>query len=129
MEVKIPRRKFNIDIDGKVFEAKELSVAYFMEAQEDPLKDTADLAIEDSMGVIPDEDLKYFGIETKNLIYSEIIKFTLSEVFTAEDLKHASTELNLSVKELNALDRSAKVQIKAILGNRKPRNKVDEKKV
>lgn len=125
--VKIPRRSFQLDIDGKVFVAKELSVEYLQEAMNNG-SDNADLAIVDSMGTIQEDDLKYFGMETKNVVYGEIVKFTFQNVLSKEDITDIVKEFGITEAELNSLDRSTKAQLKAVLLGRKPQDKVAEKK-
>lgn len=126
--IKIPRRFFKIDIDGKVFVAKELSVAYLEESMEDSTMDTAELAIADSIGEISKEDQKYFGLDTKNLVYAEIVKFTFQEALTASDLKEMSQAYHMNPNEIKALDRSAQIQMKNIMKSRQKRDKAHEKK-
>lgn len=76
METKeIPKRRLRFDIDGKVFEAKELSIDYLMRSSFDA-ENNIDLAIADSIGEISDEDLKLFGVDTKQVIYLELLAFT-----------------------------------------------------
>lgn len=127
--VEVPRRKFNIDIDGKIFVAKELSVAYLQETYENRELDSAEYAIKDSIGEIHAEELKHFGIDTMNLVYAEIIKFTFNPTLSAEDYKEICSEFNMKLEEVKALDRSAQIQMKNLVGARKPRDKESEKKI
>lgn len=116
--VEIPKRKFNIDVEGTIFVARELSVAYLQEAINNPEHDSADLAILDSIGEVGLKHMDKFGIDTKGLIYEEIIKFTYSQVLSAKDIKDIAKAFNITPLEIKSLNRSTKEQLKALLNVR-----------
>lgn len=128
-EKKIPKRKINFDIEGKVFEATELSVNYLMHSAFDD-ENNIDLALKDSIGEITDEDLKLFGVDTKQLIYLELLSFTFGNGVTDEDLKQMSDLYSMSIEEIRSLDHASIAQLKGIMLSRKTaeRDKEHEKK-
>lgn len=126
--VRVPKRKFRFDIDGKIYEAKELSMAYLENSAINPEEDNADTAILDSIGEITQDDLKLFSIETKNILYTEIIRFTFQETLTEEEVSEISKEFGITPIELMALDRGAKEQLRNILNLRKTPEEDSEKK-
>ena len=121
MTVQIPsKRKVKFDIDGKLFEVKELSMAYLMEATVNPESDTMDAAIEDAMGHLNAEDYKHFGAETKALIYAEIVKFTFKEALSKEQKKETMKAHGLKAEEFEWLSKEAQVQLWKVMEGRKP---------
>ena len=126
--IQVPKRTIKFDIEGRVFEAKELSAFYIMDATTNPSSDTVDNAILDSMGVISNEDLHLFGRETKNILYAEIVKFTFQDKTINSDIEEISEALKLSKDEIKSLSMDAQVQLKNIINNRKPNSKESGKK-
>lgn len=125
--VPIHRRRVKLDIDGKIFKAKELSVSYLQQSLDDE-EEAIDLAIQDSVGDITEEDLKGFGVETKNQIYFELIKFTFQTQITEEDQKNICEAFNIKVQEFESMNSDTQLQLKNVLDSRQPRNKDSEKK-
>ena len=118
MTVKVPKRRITFDIEGKLYEATELSAHYLMEATVNPEYDTIDNAIEDAMGALGEDDYKRFGIDTKEAIYREIVKFTFSNRPTSKDIKAIAEDTGMSVEEVSALSTDAQVQLKSIIDAR-----------
>lgn len=128
METKqIPRRKFILDIDGKKFTAKELSMVY-LDRSDDDDDETVEEALKDSIGEITAEDLKNFGIETKSIMYMEIMKFTFADVLTDRDVAEIKSHFGISEAEIMAMSKDTKLDLKQIIESRKPRDTTDEKK-
>lgn len=125
--VPIPKRRVKLDIDGRIFKAKELSVAYLQQSLDDE-EEAIDLAIQDSIGDITKEDLKSFGVETKNQIYFELVKFTFQTMITEEEKKSMCELFHIKEVEFDSLSSDAQLQMKSILDSRKPKDKESEKK-
>ncbi len=123
----IPRRRFIIDVDGKQYRAKELSMEFLSQMTDDGSDDT-EQAIKDSIGDIDDKDLVHFGIETKSLIHIEILKFTFQDVLTQKDIAEIRETFHLTDQEIGALTIQSKEQLKGIIASRKPRDRDAEKK-
>ncbi len=120
--VTISKRRFKMDIEDKIFEARELSAAYLFDAIQNPENDTIEAALEDSMD-LTDEDNKLFGKDTKEAIYLEIVKFTFKEVINSKDVKKIQKAFSLTDDELNALSKDTKIQLNGLLSRRnKPPN-------
>ena len=119
--VSIPKRKFKIDLEGKIFEAKELSAKYLMNAVLNPEEDTHDAAIKDSMGELSTEDYALFGLDTKERVYAEIVKFTFKERLVKEQVAKVCESTGLSEKELSGMSQDAQVQLNAIVEGREPK--------
>ena len=119
--VSIPKRKFNLDLEGKVFEAKELSAKYLMNAVLNPSEDTHDAAIKDSMGELSTEDYALFGLDTKERVYAEIVKFTFQERLGKEQIAKVCKSMGLSEKELAGMSQDAQVQLSGIVEGREPK--------
>jgi len=123
--LKIPRRSFKVDIDGKIYTANELSFGYVLNSL-DGGADTVDGAILDSM---PGIDPAGFSPYVKGKLYSEILKFTFPKTkITAEDKENMIKEFGLKDKELLAMSEDILLSLRATLEARKPRDKVAEKK-
>ncbi len=121
MTVAVPKRKINFNIENKIFEAKELSARYLMDAMLNPDNDTVDAAILDSMGVISDEDHVLFGKDTKEMLYTEIVKFTFKERLSKEQKAALVKDTGLSESEIDSLSKDAQVQLKNIIESRSPK--------
>jgi len=119
--VSIPKRKFKLDIEGKVFEAKELSAKYLMNAVLNPAEDTHDEAIRDSLGELTTEDYVLFGLDTKERVYAEIVKFTFQERLEKEQIKKVCKGIGISEKELSGMSQDAQVQLHGIVEGREPK--------
>jgi len=128
MAKEIYRRRFNIDLDGRILKAKEISVQYLDMQLDGSDEDLIDLALEDSIGEITKEDLKHFGLETKFDIYRAIMEFSFKPTLSNEDVEAITKEFNMTIEELSSLSRDAKIQLKNVLSSRIKRNKVAEKK-
>lgn len=120
--VNFPKRRITFNVEGKKFEAKELSARYLMDAALNPEKDTVDAAILDSIGELSEEDHKLFGQDTKEMIYVEIVKFTFKEKLGADERKALGLDLGLSVEEINGLTQDAQVQLRNIAEARKAKS-------
>ncbi len=120
MTVSIPKRSLNFEIEGKVYPAKELSLAYLMGAIQNPDDDTVDNALKDSMGELTDEDFIHFGIDTKEKIYTELVKFTYKEAITKEQKQLISSETGMTPEEISAMTKDAQVQLKNVIEGRQP---------
>ena len=118
MTVSIPKRKFKIEIEGKIFEANELSLYYLTNATVNPDSDTIDAAIADALPDISDEDYKLFGVDTKSRIYQELVKFTFREPVTAEKRIRIAKATGLSEEEMRNLSRDSILQLNAIIEER-----------
>ena len=118
--ISIPRRVLTFEIEGKQFKAKELSAFYLAQAITNPELDSTDNAIKDSMGDIPEEDLKLFGIDTKNIIYQELVKFTFKETLDKDQVKEIAKVTGLKEAEVKSLSASAQVELKNLIDARQP---------
>jgi len=119
--VNIPKRKINFNIEGKIFEAKELSARYLLEAMQNPESDTVDNAIADAMGELSDDDLQLLGKDGKEQIYMELVKFTFKEKTTKEEREAIAKAFFMSEEEINQLSSEALVQLKKIVDSRSPK--------
>lgn len=126
--IAVPKRKVRFDVEGKIFEATELSVNYLMNSSLDA-DDNLELALSDAIGDITDEDLKKFGHETKQMIYLELLGFTFGKGITDQELTEMSEMFHMTLEEISSLEKTAITQLRGIMINRAPRNEEKEKKI
>ena len=122
----IPRRSFKVDIDGEVFVASELSVAYIKSAMDNGI-DNSEVAIFDAIVGFSESDYKRFGAETENKLYSMIVDFTFDPTLTTNEEKKIAIEFNMKFEEFVRLDRDTKLILKGIMESRKPKDPEQEK--
>ncbi len=115
--ISIPKRRFQFDIEGKIFEASELSARYLLDAQQNPDTDTVDAALKDSM-TLTDDDYRLFGKDALEQMYSEIVKFTFEEKVSGKELIKVMEVLSLTDAEMQTLSVDVKVQLSAIIKKR-----------
>jgi hypothetical protein len=125
----ISRRSFNIDVEGKIFNCKELSAGY-IKAVQDGGDDTAALALKDSIGDISKEDYFLFGKDTEAQIYTAIVKFTFQDKITKDDKENIKNSFNLKDEEMAVLSLTAKEELKSLLTQREttPKQQEESKK-
>ena len=126
MTVTTPKRRFDFEIEGVLYEAKELSIHYLLESMTNPEYDSIDNALIDSMGELP--DVKLMGRDTRTKMYAEIMKFTFGDTFTAKDRKAIVEAMGLTPEELSSMSSDALGELANILKSRVKKDKVAEKK-
>ena len=118
----IPRRSFEVDLDGKKFVVKELSAAYLKQAL-DGGEDNSRLAIFDAIEDFEEKDFEHFGLETERKLYDMIIDFSYDPVLKMAEVKSIAEALNMKVEEFMSLPRESKLNLKAIVDARTPLSK------
>lgn len=122
MTVKIPKRRFQFDIEGKLFNATALSMHYLAEASLNPENDTIDAALRDAMPDLTEEDSVLFDATTKERLYREIIKFTFSPAVSKEQRTNMMKMFSMKESEINSLSRESLLQLSSIAEARTPDN-------
>ena len=118
----IPRRSFKVDIDGKEFTVKELSVAYRKRAIDEGTDDSY-LAILDAVEGFTEDDFERFGTETEIKLYEMIVDFTFKPAMTTKEEKEVAEAFSMSFEEFASLQREAKLALRNIYHSRKETTK------
>ncbi len=129
MTITIPKRRVTFDIEGKTFEATELSQRYLMDAILNPDTDTVEAALADALPDLSDDDLRYFGKDTREAIYYELVKFTYKPALTREDRETIAKETGMSEAEILSLSRDAQLQLRNVIAARKPADPSKKKRL
>ena len=118
--IKIPRKKIQFDIDGKIYTANALSMYYLMQSTTNPEFDTIDEALKDCMPELTDEDYKHFDAETKQVLYKEIVKFTFDQKVDDDKKKEISEALNITEKEMASMSQDTLIALSGVVDSRQP---------